>query len=331
MTTDVIICSYVDLRRNYADMPFLATMLEVQKSECVSRAVHALDAMPEKWILYSLKDLSAGQVKELQSEGILHSLQGLDPASAVLVREDRTAAIYLLYEDHLCIRVYAAEGDVSGAVLRAKALAGILSQEHAFARDDRIGWLTARPQFAGTGLQAGYCLHLPMLSMMQQIRPITADIMKEHRFELQPWEPLADKNPACLYTLRNLFTAFDGSDVLIRAVGRVAQGLANKETMLRDRILAKSARSTYTDQVWRAYGVMRYARRLTELEFLAFWSKVRLGVLAGILPPSLETVDALLIQTRCSRLMALPDGPRDEHALHFARADAVRSALNGGN
>ncbi len=331
MTTDTIMRSFVDLRRNYTDMPFLSTMLEVQKGECINRAVQALEALPEEWTLHILNDLSADQASDLQSDGLLDSAQELDPAAAVLVRADRKAAIYQLHEDHLCIRVYAAEGDVRSAMLHAKALAGILSQEHAFAKDDRIGWLTARPQFAGTGLQVNHCLHLPMITMMQQIRPMTADIAKEQRFELRPCGSQSDKNPAALYTLRNLFTAFDGSDMLIQAVDKMAQMLTGKEAMLRDRILAKSARSTYVDQVWRAYGVLRYARRLTEPEFLAFWSKVRLGAMAAILPPSLETVDALLQQTRRSRLMSLPDGPRDEHALHFARADAVRSALNGGN
>ena len=106
--------------------------------------------------------------------------------------------------------------------------------------------------------------------------------------------------------------------------------LTAKEDNLRRKVLNNTSRSTYVDQVFRAYGILRYARRLTEAEFMAYWSKLRLGAMAGLLPADKAAIDSLLAQTSKNQLMQQIDSSMDEHTIHFIRADVVRAALNGG-
>lgn len=327
---DTIMGCWVDLRRNWAEFPFESTMLAADKPQLIDRVTQVLEPREETWTLFAMRDLTREQFSAMEDMPLLERSLWDNKDAAVFIRADGDAIIYVHHEDHLLIRVRANCDGMRQSVQEAKDMARLIAQTGTFAKDDRIGWLTARPQYAGTGLQVTYLMHLPMLSMMQQTKGLAARLQREHRFSLTPQTAQGEKNPACLFRLQNLFTAYDGTEKLMTAVGAVAEELTAKEDNLRRKILTHTNRSTYLDQVFRAYGILKYARRLTEAEFLGFWSKLRLGASAGLLPVSTDVVDQLLKQTAKEQLLAQMDDTMDEHAIHFIRADVVRAALNGG-
>lgn len=327
---DTMMASYVDLRRNFQDLPFEPTMLDAQKQESIALVSRALDEGEELWTLMHLKELPEDSRQQLKEKRVLSDEMKDRLDLALFMREDERAFVYMNAEDHVLVRALCDDGDTAEAIRTAKRIAYTIGEQAAFSKDERIGWLTARPLYAGTGLQVSIVLHLPMLSMMQQVKPIMAKLDAEHLFSLKPCGGSEDKNPSAMYVLSNLFGAYDGSEKLTRAVQDLAEKLSDKEMKLRERILKRALRSTYVDQIYRAYGILKYARRLTETEFLGFWSKLRLGAAVGLLPISVEKADNLLNATQRSRLLDKADGQGDEHAIHFVRADQVRAALSDG-
>lgn len=324
---DTLMRSHVLFRRNFAGYPFVSTMLAADKRSCAGRVEEALEG--RGFTRLQLSDLNEDQLLALKERDLIDEDDLRQEEAAVFVSADYRLSVLCNVEDHVCIRAEATEEDVGGAIARAKDLVRLIHSHYPFASDERIGWLTARPLQAGTGLQVRHLLHLPMLSMMQQMRGIQAGFYKEHRFSLVPFDRKDPKNPSSLYWLSNLFTAYGSTDKLAAVVQAEADKLTAREQTLRGRILRRSIRSTYLDQVYRAYGILRYARRLQEGEFLAYWSRLRLGVTAGLIPLSLEKIDGLLEKTALSQLRGQENGPRDEHAIHFLRADKVRAELEG--
>lgn len=326
---DNVMRSFVDLRRNFAAYPFENTMLESDRHELTNRVISALDEQEETWVLYTAGDLSAKVRMTLEDIGLVDSAWLQNKAVSLLIRNDHSALVCLHEQDHILIRVSSDPQDSLPAIKMAKAIAKVLSGALAFAKDERIGWLTAKPQYAGTGVQISYILHLPMLVMMQQIKAVEQKTNASRGFLLCSYGS-EDKNPGSLYRIGNLFTAYNSSELLGIAVRQVAHEICAKEENLRRKVLKYAARSIYLDQIYRAWGILLYARRLTQAEFLAYWSKVRLGACAGLLPPDIQTVDRLLDLTSKSKLIEQTDGVLDEHAIHFNRADTVRTALHGG-
>lgn len=326
---DTVLYGFVDLRRNFAHLPFEPTMLDAQKGESLSIVTKALDQREETWVLHDLRRVGPQQLQGMKEK------EGLDdgllrkPDAPLFIRQDEQALVSLNLEDHVQVRALSHSLQAEDALAQAKEIARAIEGGAAFAKDERIGWLTARPLHACTGLQLSYVLHLPMLSMMQQIKPLMASLDAQHLFSLKPYGQ-ADKNPGAVYVLRNLFSAYDASEKLMRAVRKMTEEISAKEIRLRQRILQQPARSVYADQVYRAYGILKYARRLTETEFLGYWSKLRLGAAVGYLPLSVEEADQLMRSTQRSSLAAIMGQGGDEHAIHFTRADVVRAALNGG-
>ena len=329
MSENILRC-FVDLRRNDIEFPFISTMLDADKQSFLNRIVDLLEEESETWTLYSLDNLDAGKRIALEDiELIDNELLQYNEAN-IFVKEDQTAIICINMDDHILIRVKAQYEDEQTAIHQAKDLAQVLSQGSAYAKDANIGWLTAKPQYAGTGLQLTYVLHLPMLSMMQQIKGNAAKLNAEHRFLLRSQSGTEENNEPTLYYLRNLFTAYGSSANLLQDIQGKLIELTGKEQGLRKKILKFTNRSIYSDQIFRAYGILKYARRLTQTEFLSYWSKLRLGANAGLLPLTTQFVDSLLALTTKAKLIQQSDGILDEHAIHFNRADTVRLALNGG-
>lgn len=324
---ETLLRAYVRLRRNFEGFPFDATMLAADKRLCAERVGEALAG--KEYSHYRLAELDEAMLWELTGSGLVDSGMFQHEEAAIYVSADRQSSVVCNVEDHVQIRVEASGGDITAAVAKAKELSRLIHSHYPFVKDQRIGWLTARPQEAGTGLQVCQLLHLPMLHMMQQIKAITASYYKEQRFSLKPLSAQDPKNPSALYWLCNLFTAYDGTGTLCQAAQEQADTLTQREQTLRSRILKRSIRSTYLDQVYRAYGILKYARRLNDNEFMGYWSKLRLGVTAGLIPLSLEKVDGLLQQTSLSQLKAADPEHSDDHAIHFLRADKVRAELEG--
>ena len=326
---DNVMRSFVDLRRNFAVYPFESTMLESDRHELTNRVISALDEQEETWILYTAGDLDSKAKMTLEDIDLVESVWLQNKAVSLLIRNDHSALVCLHEQDHVLIRVAADPRDSLPAIRMAKGIAKLLSETSAFAKDERIGWLTAKPQYAGTGIQISFMLHLPMLVMMQQIKAVEQKTNASHGFFLRGCGP-EENNPGSLYCLSNLFTAYSSSELLSNAVKRAAEEICGKEENLRKKVLKYATRSIYLDQIYRAWGILLYARRLTQAEFLTYWSKARLGACAGLLPTDIYSIDTLLDLTSKSKLIEQTDGVLDEHAIHFNRADTVRAALHGG-
>ena len=328
MNDNVMRC-HVDLRRNFAAYPFESTMLESDRHELTNRVISAMDEQEETWILYTAGELDAKAKTMLEDFDLVESDWMQNKAISLLIRNDHSALVCLHEQDHVLIRVAADPRDSLPAIRMAKGIAKALSEASAFARDERIGWLTAKPQHAGTGVQISFMLHLPMLVMMQHIKAVEQKTNATRGFFLRACGP-EEKNPGSLYCLSNLFTAYSSSELLSNSVKQAAEEICAKEENLRRKVLKYASRSIYLDQIYRAWGTLLYARRLTRAEFLACWSKARLGACAGLLPTDIQSIDSLLDLTSKSKLIEQTDGIFDEHAIHFNRADAVRAALHGG-
>ncbi len=325
---DTIMQTFVLLRRNFADFGFVPMMLDIDKHTCVERVQEILG--DQGFTVYPMQDIDDARFEKFSEMGLLDEQVRTTPAAALMMRGDEQVSVLCNAQDHLLIRAQVADEDVPGAIKTAKDLSRLINSRYPFAKDERIGWLTARPLYAGTGLQVCYQLHLPMLTMLQQAKTITASLYKEHRFSLSALANQDEKNPSSLFILCNLFTAYDNTHSLAEAVRELAFSLSTKETNLREKILKRTIRSTYLDQVYRAYGILKYARRLNEPEFLEYWSKLRLGAAAGLIPLTLEKVDGLLSKAGKASLLTARDTIKDDHTLYFARADMVRAELDGG-
>lgn len=316
------------LRRNYQDLTFCPQDKQDDLKESRRRTIQAIRQSQADFRVFEPETASREEMLGLVEKGMLPASFDKLTEVALAADEKGTSSVAINTGEHLLIRCADQEGDLEGLVGKARALeASLRQEEHPFAYNSRFGYLSFNPVLAGSGLYVSMVIHLPMLSFLKQIRPMM-DVLKErHQCQLKALETAEGRNPGNLFLLGNL-TSFDLSDKdIVQKVQEAARMIEEKENILRHKAFHEARVSPLLDQAWRAYGTLRYTRRLTTADFLSLWSKLRLGALADILPVPVPLTNQLLSLSGDSRY--LTQGTLLK-ACPFRRADEVRQALSGG-
>ncbi len=321
-----ILTAQAMLRRNYQDLRFCP---QDDAADLAAGKRRALDRLLEKRPAFEVLE-TAEEWAGLPYEDTALLNGGAEKLrEAALARDtEENLLVAVNMGEHLQLMARGAQSEAPLLVSRVRELEGDLRDDaHPFAHSERFGFLSYRPALSGSGLHVSYLMHLPMLSFLRQIRPLAQAARAGQGCLLQEAAP-SGRNPSRLFIISNLGSQGAQDLQVLQAVESFARQLDEKEGLLREKAVNQTRHSAALDQVWRAYGVLRHARRLPAGDYLSLWSSLRLGAAAGALPLSLKEADAML---RLAGDGAFREEGADPKTIPFRRADAVRRILSGGN
>ena len=106
----------------------------------------------------------------------------------------------------------------------------------------------------------------------------------------------------------------------------VAKKLIDMENTLRERTMNEKT-VELTDALWRSYGILRYAMKMDEKEFMQHWSHLRLGVCFGLFSTTLSAVDELLTVAQSAHARRYADEMDPSLSIEQARCEIIRKTL----
>lgn len=284
-TDSIAVMSGVCVRRDLRGFPFPA---RCSKSQLYDTAALLLDTIgrSEEWgecdfrLIDSLDDFSRGVLIET---GLITRQFAEGGAGRFLMLDmDGDAACVINGEDHLKIDVR----------LPGLALEDALASASAFADDERLdtaadpvlGHLTSDPSNVGSGTKACVMLHLPALDASGDMGRTMASFERDWKRVTLEKVTNEGKNPiGSFYTVTNRITLSVSPEEITAFVEDAAKSLLAKELFARHR-LTHMKNSDMSDKFWRAWGLLRYARKLAYMEAVNRVSFVKLGCDLGILP-----------------------------------------------
>src|SRR5204862_6578770 len=148
-----------------------------------------------------------------------------------------------------------------------------------YAFSDEIGYLTACPTNAGTGLRAAVLIHLPALVLLDEIQRVLKSIMQVG-LNVRGLYGEHSEIMGNLFQISNQTTLGRSERDSIELLERVARQIIETEERARERMV-RDARTQLEDKVWRAYGTLRFCRSIQAKEVINLCSAVRLGVAMG--------------------------------------------------
>lgn len=323
-----VLSSRVRLARNYEDLPFDTARKPEEAATCIARTANALalSGMDEGFQLIRLNALTETQRKALaESRLISKDLLKEPETAAVLLRQEDALSIMINEEDHLRIQAVRQGLDLLSAASACFRVDDALSRQVAFAFDKQLGYLTACPTNTGTGMRASLLMHLPMLTICKQMGNV-GQIVAKVGLTIRGVYGEGAEALGNLYQVSNQVTLGRTEQELISAVTAVGHQLTDMENVLREKTLATS-RVTLEDTVFRAWGLMKYARVMPLNEFFKHWSGVRLGADLGLLPVKVATLDAMLEQAQDANLQSLAESPLTGLQLDAKRAECIHAML----
>jgi protein arginine kinase len=250
------------------------------------------------------------------------------PGRAVVVGGNEMVSIMLNEEDHLRLQSIFSGFEVMEAWRLVDRVDSEIDEQLDYAFSYEWGYLTACPTNTGTGLRASMLVHLPALVLTQQINKVLHGIT-QMGLAVRGFYGEGSEVMGNLFQISNRTTLGLSEIDVIQGLEKVVRQVLEYEAQARENLL-RNAPSRIEDKVWRAYGILKYARRVSTKEVMSLTSAVRLGLCLEMIDDvSVAGLNGMIfmsqpahLQRRCGREMAPEE--RD-----VERAEMVRRILSG--
>lgn len=278
---DVVVSTRIRLARNLSNYKFADRITSEEATEIIDKVsdYFAKNDKDNFECIY-MKDCSENKRKALKEKRQISNALVNRKESAVILSEDEAVSVMLNAEDHIRIQVLSNGMNIDDAFARANEIDDFIDLEFDYAFDEKYGYKTTYPTSVGTGLRAGYTLHLPGLAEVKRISKIATEL---GRFGVKVKAVYGDDvGYGNLYQVATQKTLGQSEKEIINDLNDIVMQIIKQERDQR-RYLYEKDRVKMEDAVYRSYGVLKYARRLPFRDALTLLSEIMLGNSLGII------------------------------------------------
>ena len=322
---DIVVSTRIRLARNINDYPFpnkLNTKSRIELNNIIKNAVEFDNKYNLRYV--EMKTLAHFEAASMAERHIISPEFASDAdGRALLVSNEEDIVIMLNEEDHLRIQVMKSGFALDEAYMVADDIDNSLNQKFDFAFDSRIGYLTQCPTNLGTGMRASVLLHLPALTMSGQIHKLINTITK---LGLTFRGAFGDGAGAIgdMYQLSNQITLGISEEFAIKNLKAITLELCAQERQAREEMVNEIDTE---DSIFRAFGLLKWARLLTTKELMENLSLVRFGSVLGKINVPVETINELMISMQPASINVLAEQKLEAKDRDMLRAKIVREKL----
>jgi protein arginine kinase len=221
--------------------------------------------------------------RRLVSRDMLGEGEGEPPrGSAVVLSPDQPVSIMVNEEDHLRLQSLFSGLRLQEAWNVLDSLDEELGRVVPYAYHHEFGFLTSCPTNVGTGIRASVLMHLPALVLTKEIGKVLQGI-SQVGLTFRGLYGEGSEVVGNFFQLSNQTTLGKSEEDLVDHLDRIVRQVIQYESRARQ-VLLRDAAAVTEDKIWRAWGLLRYARSLSFEELMNLLSGVRLGASLKLLP-----------------------------------------------
>nr|WP_092073726.1 protein arginine kinase [Dendrosporobacter quercicolus]NSL47948.1 protein arginine kinase [Dendrosporobacter quercicolus DSM 1736]SDM66252.1 protein arginine kinase [Dendrosporobacter quercicolus] len=329
---DVVLSSRIRLARNICELPFPNKAEAAQLSKVEDKLEGLTEDLMadtgDDYLFIALDKLTSLERNVLVEKHIISPNHAAQPENrALLVSNDATVSVMVNEEDHLRIQCMFPGLNLGDALVLAHKIDDTLEARLDIAFNEQLGYLTACPTNLGTGLRASVMMHLPGLVFTRQITRIV-NAATQLGLAVRGFYGEGTEAAGNIFQISNQITlGFSEQEIIDNLTSAVRQ-ILNHERSARQ-ALYKHSPVALTDKVWRAYGLLKYARSMSGQEALSLLSELRLGVDLNIIDAIRPALfNELVVTTRPNYLQKIiGNDDLNQSELNRFRAQLIRETL----
>ncbi|MGM0472317.1 MAG: protein arginine kinase [Bacillota bacterium] len=278
---DVVISSRVRLARNIMELPFPNQATDEQAAEVVNEVKELLndDQQDED---FDLKLLELEKIPRLEREVMVekhlmspqHAKAG--PNKALALTDDESISVMINEEDHIRSQILLPGLQLEKAWQLGDKIDDYLESQLNFAFSEQYGYLTTCPTNAGTGMRASVMLHLPALNFANQINNVLSAI-SQLGLAIRGLYGEGTEALGNIYQISNQITLGPSEDEIVNNLLGVINQIVDQEREAREKLMNQS-KLELTDRIYRSYGILTHAHKISSKEAMKLLSDVKLGV-----------------------------------------------------
>ncbi|MEA2081964.1 MAG: ATP--guanido phosphotransferase [Elusimicrobiota bacterium] len=243
--------------------------------------------------------------------------------AGLVMGEGETAGIMVNEEDHLRMQVLGKGLSLEETLEEASSIEKEISAVFDFAHSDDFGFLTSCPTNAGTGLRISFLAHLPALVMSGYMGEVIESLARVGVASRGVYGE-ATKPLGGFFQISNQVTLGVSQRDIIEKLKAISKQIEDASDKALDDLVSKR-KTEMEDKIYRSYGVLQYARRISYEELINRISDIRLGLSMGMaLPLDGERLNNMLFLAQPAHIeerngALLSPSERDEKRSEFLR------------
>ena len=283
--SDVVISSRVRLARNLETFQFSSKITDDQANTLVDEVKGITASLSEKenrkFYSCNISTLSDIDKTAMVERHIVSPLLAVkEQVTGLILSEDETISIMINEEDHVRIQAIVGGMDLERAYREADRVDDIACEQLHFAYDEKYGYLTACPTNAGTGMRASCMVFLPALSSARMIQKLIEEVGK-YGVTIRGIYGEGSKSLGSIYQISNQKTLGNSESEIIENLKRIVSQVVKQERKRREYMLSVST-DEIEDQVFRSYGILKYARQISSDDAMDLLSQLKFGKDCGL-------------------------------------------------
>lgn len=327
--SDVVFSTRIRLARNIKDYPFVN---RYTKHDAIKIAEKLENIVPS--LGYGLKFIKLENLDDITKISLVEKhlispefAYNKEEVGAVLINDDENICIMINEEDHIRMQVLASGLELENSLKLAMEIDKKLEELICFAYKDKYGFLTSCPTNVGTGLRASVMVHLPALNKTKNISKVL-QVVNNFDMNIRGVYGEGSASQGDLYQISNKQTLGTSEEDVIKNLRLITDKVIEQERLAR-KILTKKG-IDLEDKIYRAFGVLSNAKKLTSEECNILLSDVKLGTDLGIIKELNDLkVKKLETFTKPANLQKYVGQTLDSYSRDIKRAEIIKEIING--
>ncbi len=327
---DIVLGTRIRLARNFAQTPFPAVAPKERLLAVVERCSTFVEPLGE---IGDFRFVMMAEVDELERQVMVekHLISPRHTENAVskglLLSTQEDISIMVNEEDHLRIQVLFPGLALETAWKLANTIDDTIESQLEYAFDESLGYLTACPTNAGTGMRASVMLHLPALARVNQLSKVLTSV-SQFGLAVRGLYGEGSESYGNIFQISNQVSMGHTEEEMIEHLAKVTAQIITSERQARQYLAQEERRLVSEDQIYRSYGLLTNARVIETKEALELLSQVCLGIDLNLITHlDKKILKELMVLTRSAHLQKLMGQKLPPEERDRLRASLIRERL----
>lgn len=325
--SDIVISSRIRLARNIKEFPFKIKMTKEDKNKLLEKVKFIAPSLGYGLKFLYLKDMDDITKMSLVEKHILSPeiVLNKEQDSSILINEEENICIMINEEDHIRLQVFTSGLDLQNTLNLAVEIDEKLNEILGFSASEKYGFLTSCPTNSGTGLRASVMVHLPALKITGNLSKLL-HIVNSFGMTIRGAYGEDTKAKSDIYQISNNQTLGITEKEIITNLENITKKVMEQERLAR-KYLVKNT-DDLEDKVYRSFGILTNARKLTSEETDNLLSDIKLGTDLGIIEELNDNkVKELMLYTKPANLQKKLGKLLDANERDKKRTEIIRRII----
>ena len=323
--SDVVISSRIRFARNLKDIPFPTKFSKEQAKQVLEKVKEITPSIGYGLKFIDLNDLDDITKVSLVEKHVISPEFAMNKSKvgAIVINDEENICIM---EDHLHIQVFSSGLELENVKNLAIEIDEKLDNILHYACHEKYGYLTSCPTNVGTAMKASVMVHLPALTMTSNISKIL-NIVNGFAMNIRGIYGEGTQSQGDIYQISNKQSLGITENDIIKNLNVITEKIIEQERMAR-KYLAKNS-IDLEDRVYRAYGTLSYATKLSSEECKKLLSYVKLGTDLGIIKELNDSkISKLYLYNQPANLQKYVGKQLDGYEMEIKRPEVVKKIIN---